>query len=45
VTSFESAKRAGYDSGMCDLGVTESLRSGGDLEGALRVLDGLSGAV
>lgn len=45
VTSFESAKRAGYDSGMCDLGVAESLRSGGDLEGSLRVLDGLSGAV
>jgi DNA-directed RNA polymerase subunit alpha len=45
VASFESAKRAGYESGSCDLGVAESKRFSGDAEGALRVLDNLSGAI
>ncbi|MDG2382921.1 MAG: DNA-directed RNA polymerase subunit alpha C-terminal domain-containing protein [Pirellulaceae bacterium] len=44
-TSFESAKRAGYDPGICELGVTESLRGSRKSEEALQRLDNLSGAV
>jgi DNA-directed RNA polymerase subunit alpha len=44
-SSFESAKRAGYDPGACELGVAEAKRYSGDLVGSLAVLDNLSGAV
>jgi DNA-directed RNA polymerase subunit alpha len=45
ISSFESAKKGGYDSGQCDLGVIHAVRSRGELERALRMLDQLSGAV
>ena len=45
ITSFESAKRAGYDLGECDLGIAEAQRENGDPAAALRTLDNLSGAV
>ncbi len=45
IQSFQSAKRAGYDPGQCELGVAETHRSAGDAEAALRTLDALSGAV
>jgi DNA-directed RNA polymerase subunit alpha len=44
-SSFESARRAGYDPGACELGIAEAKRYAGDLNGALSVLDNLSGAV
>jgi DNA-directed RNA polymerase subunit alpha len=45
ITSFESAKRAGYDAGACELAIAASKRASGDPQGALAVLDNLSGAV
>jgi DNA-directed RNA polymerase subunit alpha len=45
IASFESAKRAGYEAGSCELGIAESKRFSGDLDGALTVLDNLSGAI
>ncbi len=45
ITSFESAKRAGYDPGQCDLGIAESLREKGAATEALDFLNNLSGAV
>ena len=43
--SYDSAKRAGYDSNACVLGRAEAVRCAGDPGGALAVLDELSGAV
>lgn len=43
--SFESAKRAGYDPGRCDLAIVESIRTQGELDQALESLNNLSGAV
>lgn len=43
--SFESAQRAGYDTGICQLGIAESQRMMGRLQESLSTLDGLSGAV
>ena len=45
IESFESAKRAGYDLGRCDLAIAESLRTQGHLPESLTKLDSLSGAV
>ena len=45
ITSFEAARKAGYDAGECSLGIAEARRTGGDAAGALKTLDGLSGAV
>jgi DNA-directed RNA polymerase subunit alpha len=45
MASFESARKAGYDAGQCELGIAESLRASGNLQGALKRLDALSGAV
>ncbi|HIQ20224.1 MAG TPA: tetratricopeptide repeat protein [Planctomycetes bacterium] len=45
VASYEKARRAGYDADQCALGRAEALRYAGDAQGALKVLDGLSGAV
>ncbi|MCA9195880.1 MAG: tetratricopeptide repeat protein [Planctomycetales bacterium] len=45
IGSFESAKRAGYDVGECDLGIAEAQRNSADPEAALRTLDNLSGAI
>jgi DNA-directed RNA polymerase subunit alpha len=44
-TSYGAAKTAGYNSDQCALGVAECLRHEGNLEGALKTLDDLSGAV
>lgn len=43
--AFESAGKAGYDRGVVDLAKAEAQRYAGDAEGALKLLDGLSGAV
>ncbi|MCA9152013.1 MAG: tetratricopeptide repeat protein [Planctomycetales bacterium] len=45
ITSFESARRAGYEPGQCELGAAESLRMSGDADASLQRLDALSGAV
>ena len=45
IESLESAKRAGYDPGICELGVAESKRAMGSLDESLETLDALSGAV
>ena len=45
IESYESAKRAGYDAGRCDLAIAESMRATGQLEESLQKLDSLSGAV
>ena len=45
VTALEAAATAGYNSDDVALAKSEAVRRGGDPEGALRVLDELSGAV
>jgi DNA-directed RNA polymerase subunit alpha len=45
MASFESAKRAGYDPGRCQLGIAESQRLAGSLDASLQTLDALSGAI
>jgi DNA-directed RNA polymerase subunit alpha len=45
IESFQSAKRAGYDVGDCELGIAEAQRLKGDPQAALTTLDNLSGAV
>ena len=45
IASYESAKVAGYDPGVCELGIADALRSSSRSEEALRRLDNLSGAV
>lgn len=43
--AYESAERSGYNKDDVTLAKAEALRYNGDAEGALKVLDGLSGAV
>lgn len=43
--AFQAAAKDGYDADACSLGRVESLRCQGDARGALKVLDGLSGAI
>ena len=43
--SYQAAQKAGYNGDDCALAVSEASRASGDLEGSLRILDGLSGAV
>lgn len=45
IESYKAAEKAGYDAGECALGRAESLRYLEDPQGALAVLDGLSGAI
>ncbi|TWT99190.1 DNA-directed RNA polymerase subunit alpha [Botrimarina colliarenosi] len=45
VAAYESAGKAGYDKGIVNLAKAEALRYSGDPQGALGVLDSLSGAV
>jgi DNA-directed RNA polymerase subunit alpha len=45
IDSYTAAERAGYDAGDCALGRAECLRYSGDAQGALAVLDSLSGAI
>jgi DNA-directed RNA polymerase subunit alpha len=43
--AHEAAAKAGFDSDLCTLARAEALRYLGDAVGALKILDGLSGAV
>jgi DNA-directed RNA polymerase subunit alpha len=43
--AYQAAAKAGYDADACALGRAEALRYLADPKGALKVLDGLSGAV
>ncbi|HEY5315743.1 MAG TPA: DNA-directed RNA polymerase subunit alpha C-terminal domain-containing protein [Pirellulales bacterium] len=45
VESFQAAAKAGFDSDACALARTETLRYSGQAAEALKVLDGLSGAI
>ncbi|MEQ8846183.1 DNA-directed RNA polymerase subunit alpha C-terminal domain-containing protein [Botrimarina sp.] len=45
VQSYESAGKAGYDKDAVALAQAEAVRYSGDPQGALKLLDGLSGAV
>lgn len=45
IDSYTAAERAGYDAGDCALGRAEALRYASDPQGALAVLDSLSGAI
>jgi len=45
IEAYQAAQGAGYDSDACALGRSEALRSKGDADAALAVLDDLSGAV
>ena len=45
IASYQAAQQAGYDAGQCALARAEALRASGDPMAALKVLDGLSGAV
>ncbi len=45
IESFSAAKRAGYDIGDCELGISECQRLNGEAEAALTTLNNLSGAV
>ena len=42
---FESAKTAGYDPDQCMMAIAECKRHGGDLEGAMGILDNMFGPV
>jgi len=42
---YDAARKAGYDSDTCTLGIAEAQRYSGDAEAALKTLDDLSGAV
>ena len=44
VESYDNAAKAGYDAATCTLAKVEALRNKGDIPGALKLLDGLSGA-
>ncbi|MEN0110970.1 MAG: DNA-directed RNA polymerase subunit alpha C-terminal domain-containing protein, partial [Planctomycetota bacterium] len=43
--AYESAAKAGYDKDIVTLARVEAIRYSGDAEGALKMLDGLSGAI
>ncbi len=45
IESYKAAQQAGYDAGQCALARAEALRCSGDPMAALKVLDGLSGAI
>jgi len=45
IASYQAAQQAGYDADQCALARAEALRASGDPMAALKVLDGLSGAV
>jgi len=45
IASYQAAQQAGYDAGQCALARAEALRASGDPMAALKVLDGLSGAI
>jgi DNA-directed RNA polymerase subunit alpha len=45
IESYKSAQRAGYNSDLCALAVSEALRQMGQADEALSTLDNLSGAV
>ena len=45
IESYSASEKAGYDAGDCILGRAEATRYAGNPEGALAVLDSLSGAI
>ncbi len=45
ITSYDSARSAGFDESMCVLAIAEAKRYAGDVEGALSELNGLFGPI
>ncbi len=45
ITSYDSAKTAGYNSDYCTLGVVEAMRGAGRNDDAMKTLDGLYGPI